>query len=85
MSAPMSNDYIMYSRFILRLHKLDDAELDFPLELRLVKTNPWTCWVRGAKCGRQAQTIATQGSIVDQMNIGPMSQVASIAWVKRER
>ncbi|KKA20590.1 hypothetical protein T310_5366 [Rasamsonia emersonii CBS 393.64] len=54
------------------LPKLDDTFL-------------WANLARGARCGRHAQTIPMDGSMVDQMNTGPISQVTSMALVNSER
>lgn len=54
-------------------------------ERKLLEMERWAMRARGARWGRQAQTIATEGSMVDQMKTGPMRYVTSAVFMKALR
>ena len=54
-------------------------------EPRLLDMLRWAIFASGARCGRHAVTIATEGSMVLQMKTGPMSQVMSVVAMKMLR
>ena len=62
----------------------EPCDLD-PVLSRLDST--FWCSIRrkGARCGRQAQMMATEGSMVLQMKTGSMSQVMSAAAMNTDR